>query len=1218
MDTQLFTNFTSATLIADAEPTDTEFLIDDSSDFPEPGAGEFFILVVYSVVSDHEINREVVKVTSNDTGLNELTVVRAQEGTVALSRDIGDILELRNTAGTLQTLSTNLSGAVHSVYGRTGDVAAESGDYTSTKVTNSSTAPGASVTDALTDLQTNKQDVAPLGTAAFKDVGVTASNVAAGNAPQAAIDGHTGAAFPHASDKITNQSAVAGSSVTDALDALDGGKTDAADLGTAAFKDVGTAPSQVAAGDAPANAVTGHTLDYDHTKFVVNPMNQTLDAGTQRIEFESVGGDQVGGVGSYGTDALLLLGTKNPADINDPAKYHQVAVQAALSSVGGYTGLKLQSPGINAGQPLCSGLDGATVVGTVEQTAAWRETASDAGTVDLGTGTGTLSWTPIPTLTMTVPQDVAPTDTLVVGFYMNIRNKTTDQSGNVDIGYGVGASTPTTPYTFPIPEAYHDPVAGNIIATGLTLAAGEVIKIYARVAAGSSVAYGLYVDPAKGQSLAEAWVPGATGASAFIDLTDTEADYVGHQGKLVKVNATEDGLIFGDPSGTSVSWGSILGDIATQTDLNDELVALQGSIDTHKTSDDHDGRYYTETEVDLALTGKEPVISPKNSAFNKAFGTGITDVARGDHNHDSTYAPAAHPSETDNPHNVTKAQVGLGNVDNTADADKPVSTATQTALDAKVAKAGDTLTGMLIGPEFNAVHTPLPYVPVGDEVGGHGLESSDDADLKGGLVLARDPGDNVTEVAVGTVSETMGLRLRASYTYIDTSSLLVAVPGAALGSRLICSGTNVRGDAVVGWERAPEPDYTVDDTDTRNFQIGSTDITGPWVDVCTLPTLTEDCPAVLTTVAYQMYCANPNAKVTAVEVGIKLDGVDPTAWNRHQLGTTSTGVLVSAVFNPDIDLTIGQDLILVIRHVGTHPSSSSWVEGTITGPSVFTLSRAATGGGGGGETNNGVNLAGGDVQVYQGMSGFNLAFRPFGNAGAIEWTNNADVLEASLAPMTTVGVSGGLAKGVYHFITANNVIGTLPLSSGLTAGDWVVVARKAGVSGAQVSRNGTDTFIDDEGATSNLYSLDHANEIRCVWDGSNWTVPYEEAAAGGLPDPAPLLQYTEQVQTVSGGASATTYVDGRHVVLDPDQAHTLTIEFLAGQTAAQAAVLDVYVGEEGETVTFAGGTGVTITNDENADMTLGTTTGKYTRYQFRRIGTSGTVGATRIDTGVAL
>lgn len=42
-----------------------------------------------------------------------------------------------------------------------------------------------------------------------------------------------------------------------------------------------------------------------------------------------------------------------------------------------------------------------------------------------------------------------------------------------------------------------------------------------------------------------------------------------------------------------------------------------------------------------------------------------------------------HISSTSNPHSVTKAQVGLTNVDDTSDADKPVSTATQTALDAK-------------------------------------------------------------------------------------------------------------------------------------------------------------------------------------------------------------------------------------------------------------------------------------------------------------------------------------------------------------------------------------------------------------------------------------------------------------------------------------------------------------------------------------------------------
>lgn len=43
----------------------------------------------------------------------------------------------------------------------------------------------------------------------------------------------------------------------------------------------------------------------------------------------------------------------------------------------------------------------------------------------------------------------------------------------------------------------------------------------------------------------------------------------------------------------------------------------------------------------------------------------------------------SHLANKNNPHNVTKEQIGLGNVDNTSDANKPISTATQTALDTK-------------------------------------------------------------------------------------------------------------------------------------------------------------------------------------------------------------------------------------------------------------------------------------------------------------------------------------------------------------------------------------------------------------------------------------------------------------------------------------------------------------------------------------------------------
>jgi hypothetical protein len=76
-----------------------------------------------------------------------------------------------------------------------------------------------------------------------------------------------------------------------------------------------------------------------------------------------------------------------------------------------------------------------------------------------------------------------------------------------------------------------------------------------------------------------------------------------------------------------------------------------------------------------------------------SVGTTAGTVAAGDHNHTGVYEAAnaniqAHVSSTSNPHNTTKTHVGLGNVDNTSDADKPVSTAQQTALNGKEASIG--------------------------------------------------------------------------------------------------------------------------------------------------------------------------------------------------------------------------------------------------------------------------------------------------------------------------------------------------------------------------------------------------------------------------------------------------------------------------------------------------------------------------------------------------
>lgn len=79
---------------------------------------------------------------------------------------------------------------------------------------------------------------------------------------------------------------------------------------------------------------------------------------------------------------------------------------------------------------------------------------------------------------------------------------------------------------------------------------------------------------------------------------------------------------------------------------------------------DTDHRFVSDTEKAL-WSAKEDAIGTKGTAFNKAFGVIAGSVSEGDHSH-------------------TKSELGLSNVDNTSDLNKPISTAQQTEIDTKL------------------------------------------------------------------------------------------------------------------------------------------------------------------------------------------------------------------------------------------------------------------------------------------------------------------------------------------------------------------------------------------------------------------------------------------------------------------------------------------------------------------------------------------------------
>ena len=92
------------------------------------------------------------------------------------------------------------------------------------------------------------------------------------------------------------------------------------------------------------------------------------------------------------------------------------------------------------------------------------------------------------------------------------------------------------------------------------------------------------------------------------------------------------------------------------------------------------------------------------------------------------YDLTTHINDKNNPHEVTKAQVGLGNCDNTSDLDKPISTATQTALDGRVSTDGSsTMTGPLKMRATSSFQCAI--APFWDGVGFFKLNSDDSVTL---------------------------------------------------------------------------------------------------------------------------------------------------------------------------------------------------------------------------------------------------------------------------------------------------------------------------------------------------------------------------------------------------------------------------------------------------------------------------------------------------------
>jgi hypothetical protein len=169
-------------------------------------------------------------------------------------------------------------------------------------------------------------------------------------------------------------------------------------------------------------------------------------------------------------------------------------------------------------------------------------------------------------------------------------------------------------------------------------------------------------------------------ASSTTNLAEGTNLYFTNTRVYTKVKAT---LLAG--SNTSITFDDTLQTITIASQGNVQSVNTKTGAVVLTTTDISEGtnEYFTAARVRaVVLTGISLVTNAVISATDSvlvAFGKLQAQITA------NLSTLTSHTSNTSNPHATTKAQVGLGNADNTSDANKPVSTATQTALNAKQA-----------------------------------------------------------------------------------------------------------------------------------------------------------------------------------------------------------------------------------------------------------------------------------------------------------------------------------------------------------------------------------------------------------------------------------------------------------------------------------------------------------------------------------------------------
>lgn len=176
----------------------------------------------------------------------------------------------------------------------------------------------------------------------------------------------------------------------------------------------------------------------------------------------------------------------------------------------------------------------------------------------------------------------------------------------------------------------------------------------------------------------------------------------------------------------------------------------------------------------------------------------------------STYAPIASPTFTGTVSGITKSMVGLANVDNTSDVNKPVSTAAQTALDLKANLDSPTFTGTVTLPSGTVTN---------------GMLAGSIANTK--LVNSKVTLGS-TDVSLGTTATTL-----TGFSSISSTSFTGALTGNASTATKLAATKNING---IAFDGSADITVTADATTLTGTSLKSTVVGSSLTSVGTITT----------------------------------------------------------------------------------------------------------------------------------------------------------------------------------------------------------------------------------------------------------------------------------------------------------------------------------------------------------------------------------------------